>query len=458
MFRKRKLFILAGWLIVWQLVSLFCNRSILLVGPWETCVALVHHLTEPEFWQTVLVSCGRIYAGLFAGMVLGILLAVSSYRYLILEEILRPFMTLIKAIPVASFVVLLLIWWGATYLSAAICMLVVLPHIYVNVLQGLRSTDGKLLEMARVFHMSAWNKSFYIYRPAVQPFWNSAISVAVGMAWKSGVAAEIIGLPDDSIGEGLYLAKIYLETADVFAWTAVTIFFSMLTEKLIKWLSVLFFKWQPPCLAGLFKSEADAATNAGQADSPCIYVHNVRKAYNGIDVIRDWNAVYETGNVYYFRTPSGSGKTTKLRLLAGLEKPQEGTIRFSTTPIDGRQEDSDLSDTQSCNVSMLFQEDRLCEDYSAVKNIELVTSDAKEARQQLAQLLPEDALDKPCRYLSGGMRRRVALVRAMMYSSQLCLLDEPFNGLDPYNRHLAAQYIKKESRGRTILIASHEEI
>ncbi len=437
--KLRKLIIVACWLGVWQLVSLFCDNSILLVGPWETCVALVNNLAKPDFWQTVLVSCGRIYAGMFTGMVLGIVLAVGSCRYGIVEEILKPFMTFIKAIPVASFAVLLLIWWGAAYLSAGICMLVVLPHIYVNVLQGLRSADGKLLEMARVFRMSAWNQCFYLFRPAVQPFWNSGISVAVGMAWKSGVAAEVIGLPDDSIGEGLYLAKIYLETADVFAWTAVTIMLSMLTERFIRWSSDMFFQWQPRCRARWAYNRGEPDTVEWRKDNSCIRVQNVRKAYNGVDVIRHWTAVYETGKVYYFRTPSGSGKTTRLRLLAGLEKPEEGLI-------------------QSASVAMVFQEDRLCENYSAVKNVELVTADAREAREQLEKILPQEALDKPCCQLSGGMRRRVALVRAMAAHSQFCLLDEPFSGLDAKNCQLAAEYIAKESRERGILIASHDDV
>ena len=445
MFRKRRLVILLCWLILWQFIDLLCDQSILFVGPWETCVALVRLLTEPAFWQTVLLSCGRIYAGLVGGILLGILLAVAGYRYQILEEMIKPFMSLIKAVPVASFAVLLLIWWGSGYLSVAISMLVVLPYVYVNVLQGLKSIDVKMLEMAQVLRMSAWNQSFYIYRPALLPFWNSAISVAVGMAWKSGVAAEIIGLPELSIGEGLYMAKIYLQTADVFAWTAVTIFLSMLTEKLVKWLGNLFFKWQPPCFA-----------KHTQASIPSIYVQNVCKSYNGVDVIQDWSEIYEAGKVYYFRTPSGSGKTTKLRILAGLEKPEEGNIRFGEEEAkDGHIRFAPAAIERPL-VSMLFQEDRLCEDYSAVKNVELVTADAEAARQHLARLLPEEALDKPCCQLSGGMRRRVALVRAMMTPSLLCLLDEPFTGLDADSRQLAVQYIKEECGGRTMIIACHD--
>ena len=110
MFRRRRLFILLCWLILWQLADLLCHQSILFVGPWETCLALVRLLTDPAFWQTVLLSCGRIYAGLAGGILLGSLLAVGSYRYQILEEMIKPFMSLVKAVPVASFAVLLLIW------------------------------------------------------------------------------------------------------------------------------------------------------------------------------------------------------------------------------------------------------------------------------------------------------------------------------------------------------------
>ncbi len=433
----RRIGIIICWLCVWQLVSLVCDNAILMVGPWETLRAFFRNLAEPQFWKTVLVSCGRICAGLLLGILPGALLAAGSYRFRFLEECLKPFVTLIKAIPVASFAVILLIWWGSGCLSVVVSMLVVFPHIYANVLEGLRNTDKKLLEMAGVFNMPLWNKAFYIYRPAVRPFWNSAIGVSVGMAWKSGVAAEVIGLPAFSVGEHLYLSKIHLETAEVFAWTAVTILLSTLTEKGIKWLSHLFFEWKPACFHPRLKERVSVTVAGDSMSAPQILVQDVYQSYGGTEVIKDWSAVYESGQVYYFRSPSGSGKTTMFRLISGLEQPQQGSVR-------------------SCRISMMFQEDRLCEEYSAVKNVELVTGDAQAARKQLAVLLPEEALDKPCSCLSGGMKRRVALVRALQAESEFCLLDEPFTGLDPQNRNLAAGYIEKEMGQRGVLIATHD--
>ena len=172
-----------------------------------------------SFYAAVGRSLLRIAMGFFAGMAAALLLASGSRRFSLIEEFLSPLMALAKAVPVASFVVVLLIWWGAEALSAVICFLVVLPNIYINILEGLKSTDSKMLEMARVFRLPARSRFFYIYRPALKPFLYSGMKISLGMCWKSGIAAEVIGVPDHSVGEKLYMAKIYLNTADVLAWT-----------------------------------------------------------------------------------------------------------------------------------------------------------------------------------------------------------------------------------------------
>ena len=164
------------------------------------------------------------------------------------------------------------------------------------------------------------------------------------------------------------------------------------------------------------------------------------KEYNGKRVIHGLSAEYEPGNVYCFEGPSGSGKTTLFRVLSGLEVVNEGSV-----------------DTGANQISYLFQEDRLCEEYSALKNVELVTGDAEHAKTQLLQLLEEAHINKPCRELSGGMRRRVALVRTMAVRAQMYLLDEPYNGLDEENRERVKEYIAKNSKGSVVLIASHIE-
>lgn len=431
--KVKKIIIVVGWLLLWQILSMCVENSILLTGPMETVQRLVVLSAQSDFWQACGGSLFRIAIGFGLGMLLGILLAMGSARYKLVEEMLAPPMMLIKAVPVASFVVLFLIWWGSKYLAIGISFCVVLPIFFVNTLEGIHSTDKKLLEMAHIFDVTLRNRFFYIYRPALKPFWDGSIKTAVGMSWKSGVAAEVIGLPEHAIGEQLYLSKIYLDTSGVLAWTIVIVIMSLLFERVILWLWKCIMKWQPAC-----KSKKGVPLRNQEA---CIVrLKNICKEYNEKKVINGLDAEYEPGNVYYFEGPSGSGKTTLFRLLSGLETAQEGSVDVGTN-----------------RISYLFQEDRLCEDYSALKNVELVTSDVTLAKTHLLQLLEEEHLDKPCRELSGGMRRRVAVARTMAVRAQMYLLDEPYNGLDEKNREQVREYIERNSKGSMVMVASHIE-
>ncbi len=214
----RRLFVIGFWILVWQLGAHAVDNHIILVGPWDTVLALGRLIPDWEFWRSIAYSFGKITLG---------------YRLTFVKDLLKPVMVLLKSIPVASFVILALIWAGSKNLSVLISFIVVLPMIYVNTLAGLGSTDGKLLEMAKVFRMSAVRKIRYIYVPALLPYLKSGCRIALGMSWKSGVAAEVIGVPDHSIGEKLYMAKIYLNTADVLAWTLVIILVSALVERAV---------------------------------------------------------------------------------------------------------------------------------------------------------------------------------------------------------------------------------
>ena len=140
-------------------------------------------------------------------------------------------MAAVKATPVASFIILVLIWVPSRNLSVVISFLMVLPVIYTNVLNGIQSTDGKLLEMAEVFDVSPWRRIKYIYMSSVLTYFRAGCSLGLGLCWKAGVAAEVIGIPAGSIGEKLYEAKVYLETPDLFSWTIVIIILSIAFEK-----------------------------------------------------------------------------------------------------------------------------------------------------------------------------------------------------------------------------------
>ena len=219
-------------LIFWQVAAMLIHQNILLVSPLQVAMRLTTIWREKDFFASLWFSFYHIVGGFFLGLCSGIVLAVLAARFRFMEQILWPWMATIKSVPVASFVVICLIWLSAKNLSIFISFLIVLPVIYQNVLTGLRSGDGKMEEMARVFHLPWYRRLRYVTLPKLRPFLLSACSITCGMAWKAGVAAEIIGTPNGSMGRQLYLSKIYLDTDDLLAWTVVIVAVSVLFEKL----------------------------------------------------------------------------------------------------------------------------------------------------------------------------------------------------------------------------------
>lgn len=228
---SKKTAIILFWLLLWQGLALMIQNQIFLVGPMDTLKALSIQAASPEFWSAVLFSFGRISLGFFLALTSGLATGALSYWKPLIGEILAPPIQCMKSIPVASFVILALIWTGAENLSVFISFLVVYPMIHVSTQAGLCSTDPRLLEMAHVFRVPVWKQALYIYRVSLYPYLRSSMKTALGMGLKSGIAAEVIGVPDGSVGAGLYMSKIYLSTAELFAWTLVIILISILFEK-----------------------------------------------------------------------------------------------------------------------------------------------------------------------------------------------------------------------------------
>lgn len=227
------------WLLLWQLGAVAIDNPILLVGPVDTALALASLVVSPDFWKAIWFSFARISLGFFTAFISGLCTGILAYWKPIVGDFLAPPIHFMKSIPVASFVILALIWTGSKNLSVFISVIVVYPMIHVNTLAGLKSADHKLLEMARVFRVPLWRQAMSIYRIALYPYLSSTFKTAFGMGFKSGIAAEVIGVPAGSIGEGLYMAKIYLSTGELFAWTLVIICLSAIFERLILFL----LKW-----------------------------------------------------------------------------------------------------------------------------------------------------------------------------------------------------------------------
>ena len=218
----KRLGIALFWLAAWQVLALAVHNPVLLVGPWETLLALIDMLPTPEFRRALGGSLLHILGGFLLGGFLGFLLAFLSYSRPWIRELLAPVIGLMKTVPMVSFVVLILIWAGSRGLSLYVTAAVVLPILYLNTLEGLLGTDRKLTELAQVYHMGFFPRLRGIYLPGLKSQLLGALELAVGMAWKSGVAAEVIGQPLGSLGNSLYRAKIYLETDKVLAISAVT--------------------------------------------------------------------------------------------------------------------------------------------------------------------------------------------------------------------------------------------
>ena len=228
-------------LLVWHLVSVAVGNDVLLVSPLRVLVRLTTIWREKGFFSTVFYTMARILLGFVLALTAGFLAAVLAGRFSLIEYLLWPYVVTFRSVPVASFIILSLIWLNFSQLTVFISFLITFPVIYSNVLQGVLSTDPKLNEMAALYRVPWYRRFLYVELPSIRPYLLSACTISIGMAWKSGIAAEIIGVVSGSIGGALYQSKIYFETCDLFAWTVIIVILSVLTEKAFLWLLKRFF-------------------------------------------------------------------------------------------------------------------------------------------------------------------------------------------------------------------------
>ena len=225
--------VLLFWAALWFLLARIVGQELLLPSPLQVLQKLLSLIRTDTFWLTVGRSILRIFTGLLSGTVLGILLAVLTEHCPSARLLLAPLMTLIKSTPVASFIILALLWLGRDILPAFITALMVLPVIWSNVSAGISGQDTQLLELSRVYRLSRLSILRRITIPSVLPYFRSALRSSIGMGWKAGIAAEVLTVPRQSIGKNIYEAKLYLETGELFAWTLTVILLSLIIERLL---------------------------------------------------------------------------------------------------------------------------------------------------------------------------------------------------------------------------------
>ena len=227
----RKAVIIFFWLAVWEILDRVIDNRLVIAGPIRTFQALCEQIVEPTFLATVSFSFGRIVLGFLLSFVVGFLLALISHRMKLFRDFVEPLISLLRTIPVASFIILLLIWVGNQALTVFLAFFIVLPLIYTNMVSGFESVDAQMLEMAHTYRLSKWRTFLYVYRPAFMPFLLSSTKISLGMTWKSGIMAEVLATPAMSIGKEMATARTFLNTPDLLAWTVVVMVLSVLFEK-----------------------------------------------------------------------------------------------------------------------------------------------------------------------------------------------------------------------------------
>lgn len=221
------------WLALWWVAATFgVKQELLLPSPIRVLTRLGELVSQGEFWVITSLSLCRIFAGILIAMVLGVVCGILTAYSPFLRQLLSPILAIIKATPVASFIILALVWISRGRLPAFIAALMVLPIIWTNVEQGIRQMDPKLLEMAKVFRFSPAKRMLHIAIPSVFPYFVAACKTSLGLAWKAGIAAEVLATPKNSIGKELFESKTFMETTDLFAWTVAVIVLSICMEKL----------------------------------------------------------------------------------------------------------------------------------------------------------------------------------------------------------------------------------
>lgn len=227
----KKFLIVVFWLVVWQLIAMIINKQLVLASPIAVLKSLFGLLKTKIFYQSIFKSITYIIGGFLLGFILSIIFGTLAIRFKILKDFLSPIVVFLKSVPVVSFIVILLVAiTNISTLPLIISCMMVFPVIYTAVLTGYDNIDKKLLQMADIFKVGKKKRFLYIYISNIFPYVSSACKVSLGLCWKSGVAAEVIGIVKNTIGEQMFLAKQYLIMSEVFAWTFTIIFLSILFE------------------------------------------------------------------------------------------------------------------------------------------------------------------------------------------------------------------------------------
>lgn len=229
----RTVIVILFWIAVWWIIALIVNNDVLIPTPQTVFLKFRELCTDADFYVSIGASLLRILIGFLTAVIAGVITGLLCAKISVLDEFLSPALSVIRSTPVASFIILALVFINKEAISVVISFLMVFPVIHGNVKEGINNTDRELLEMVHFFHIGRGKIITKLYIPQVFPYFFSGIKTCMGLAWKAGVAAEVLCFPKYSIGINLYNSKVYLETDSLFAWTIVIVVISMVIEMIM---------------------------------------------------------------------------------------------------------------------------------------------------------------------------------------------------------------------------------
>ena len=433
------------WLILWWLLSITINQPLLLVSPIIVFNKIINIILSNSFITIIISSISKITIGLFSATLTGIIFAYISNKNKYIKPLISSLILTIKSIPVASIIILILIWVSSANISIIISYMMVLPIIYQNILIAFDNLDNKLIEMANIFNINKYIKYRYIYISQLLPYFTSATITSIGFSFKAGIAAEIIGLPTNSIGTSLYESKIFFDIPSLFAWTIIIIILSYLYETFFKLLiKIIAIKLKKINISKYPSNNINSISKTLDKD---IIINNLTKIYDNKIVLNISKLIIKANTTTTIVGKSGNGKTTLINILMKLTNYDKGQILNLPS-----------------SYSTLFQEDRLVNNLDIYTNI-LLPHINKESYKYITKPLIDtclskldliDSKDKLIIELSGGMKRRVALIRAILANYQILFLDEPFKGLDIETKNMTINFINEYAKDKTIILITHD--
>ncbi len=224
------------WIILWHILGSLANRGLLLKIPLplDTLRTFTENLSDIAFWEAVGTSLFHIVLGFVAAIIVGTLCGILANLSVGFKILSAPIFHIIRSVPVAAFIIIAWLWIPTAFLPPFISFLMVFPIIKSHIDAGLCSVDNKSIEMATVFGMNRWGILKHIKIPTVLPFLREASVTGLGIAWKSGIAAEVICNPSGSLGALLSGARATIDYEQVFAVTLTVIILSLILENILR--------------------------------------------------------------------------------------------------------------------------------------------------------------------------------------------------------------------------------